>query len=142
MNLALPALRHREDRSLLLDRLLAAQPGAEGVQLTAEARDCLLNYEWPGNIRQLLNSLRYAVALADHGSLDRDCLPAQVLVRAPALAGNLADQLGDNESRHLQATLRQHRWNISAAAAQLGVSRSTLYRKMKKHGVIAPNDQP
>ena len=150
MNLALPALRHREDRSLLLDRLLAAQPGAEGVQLTPEARDCLLGYEWPGNIRQLLNSLRYAVALAEHGSLDRDCLPAEVLMRAPsawlaatpAPAGNLADQLDDDESRHLQATLRQHRWNISAAAAELGISRSTLYRKMKKHGVIAPNDQP
>jgi transcriptional regulator of acetoin/glycerol metabolism len=150
MNLALPALRERSDRAELIDKLLAAQPGARGSRLNADARQCLIDYPWPGNIRQLLNSLRYAVALAEDGVIDLDCLPGELLApqaltlpgSAQPLTSNLGEQLGSEEARHLLGTLRRQRWNISAAATELGVSRSTLYRKMKKHGVIAPNDQP
>ncbi|QXH69480.1 sigma-54-dependent Fis family transcriptional regulator [Pseudomonas asgharzadehiana] len=150
MNLALPALRERSDRAELIDTLLAAQTDARGLRLDADARRCLFDYPWPGNIRQLLNSLRYAVALAEGGVIDLDCLPCELLTpqRLPLAtgvkpqAGNLEEQLGGEESRHLLGTLRRHRWNISAAATDLGISRSTLYRKMKKHGVVAPNDQP
>ncbi|WP_448632554.1 MULTISPECIES: sigma-54-dependent Fis family transcriptional regulator [Pseudomonas fluorescens group] len=150
MNLALPALRERSDRAELIDTLLAAQPGAQGLQLDADARQCLLDYAWPGNIRQLLNSLRYAVALAEGGVIDRECLPCELLapqkpspsISAVAQANHLEAQLDGEESRHLLGTLRRHRWNISAAATDLGISRSTLYRKMKKHGLVAPNDLP
>ncbi|MBC3361500.1 sigma-54-dependent Fis family transcriptional regulator [Pseudomonas sp. SWRI154] len=150
MNLALPALRERSDRAELIDTLLAAQTDARGLRLDADARRCLFAYPWPGNIRQLLNSLRYAVALAEDGVIDLDCLPCELLAPqrlplptgAKPQAGNLEEQMGGEESRHLLGTLRRHRWNISAAATDLGISRSTLYRKMKKHGVIAPNDQP
>lgn len=98
----------------------------------------------------MLNSLRYAVALAEDGVIDLDCLPGELLapqtLRLPGNAqlstNNLGEQLGNEEARHLLGTLRRQRWNISAAATELGVSRSTLYRKMKKHAVIAPNDQP
>ncbi|MBC3372435.1 sigma-54-dependent Fis family transcriptional regulator [Pseudomonas sp. SWRI92] len=150
MNLALPALRERSDRAELIDTLLAAQTDARGLRLDADARRCLFDYPWPGNIRQLLNSLRYAVALAEGGVIDLDCLPCELLTPqglplatgVKPQAGNLEEQLGGEESRHLLGTLRRHRWNISAAATDLGISRSTLYRKMKKHGVVAPNDQP
>ncbi len=150
MNLALPALRDRSDRAELIDRLLTAQTGARGLRLDAHARQCLFDYAWPGNIRQLLNSLRYATALAEDGIIDLDCLPCELLAppmlslptSAQLPTGNLAEQLGDDESRRLQETLRRHRWNISAAANDLGISRSTLYRKMKKHMVIPPNDLP
>ncbi|WP_434563185.1 sigma-54-dependent Fis family transcriptional regulator [Pseudomonas sp. Z5-35] len=150
MNLALPALRERSDRAELIDTLLAAQTGARGLRLDADARRCLFDYPWPGNIRQLLNSLRYAVALAEDGVIDLDCLPCELLApqrlplpgSARPLTSNLGEQLGGEEARHLLSTLRRQRWNISATATELGVSRSTLYRKMKKHGVIAPNDQP
>ncbi|MCL6701584.1 sigma-54-dependent Fis family transcriptional regulator [Pseudomonas sp. T1.Ur] len=149
MNLALPALRERSDRAALIEQLLTAQDDTRALRLKADARQCLLDYQWPGNIRQLLNSLRYAVALAEDGVIDLDCLPGEVLApqrlslsaNTTPLAVSLGEQLGDEESRRLLATLRQHRWNISAAAADLGISRSTLYRKMKKHGVVAPNDQ-
>jgi transcriptional regulator of acetoin/glycerol metabolism len=150
MNLALPALRERSDRAELIDKLLAAQAGARGLRLDIHARQCLFDYPWPGNIRQLLNSLRYAVALAEDGVIDVDCLPCELLAPqrlplpsgATPQAGNLEKQLGGEESRRLLGTLRRHRWNISSAATDLGISRSTLYRKMKKHGVVAPNDQP
>ena len=149
MNLALPALRERSDRAELIETLLAAQTGARGLRLHTDARQCLFDHPWPGNIRQLLNSLRYAVALAEDGVIDLDCLPCELLapqrpsqpMGATPQAGNLEEQLDGEESRRLLGTLRRHRWNISAAATDLGISRSTLYRKMKKHGVVAPNDQ-
>ncbi len=148
MTLHLPALRERSDRAELVDGLLAAQTGAAGLRLDAEARGRLLAYGWPGNIRQLLNCLRYAVALAEDGVIDSDCLPAELqgvvaalpVSAAPVAASNLAEQLGGDEVRHLYATLRQHQWNISAAAASFGISRSTLYRKMKRYGIVQPNE--
>ncbi|MGN8275664.1 sigma-54-dependent Fis family transcriptional regulator [Pseudomonas sp. SMV71] len=149
MNLTLPALRERTDRAELIDALLAAQPGAAGLRLDADARRCLLDYPWPGNIRQLLNSLRYAVALAEDGVIGMGCLPNELLapqrasrsICVTAQTGHLEAHLDGEESRRLLDTLRRHRWNISAAATDLGISRSTLYRKMKKHGVVAPNHQ-
>jgi len=145
MTLVLPALRERSDRAELIEQLLAAQPGATGVQLDAEARQRLHSYAWPGNIRQLLNCLRYAVALAEDGLIDIDCLPDELhtapsVHQAPAPGPQLAEQLGNDETRYLVATLREHRWNISAAAEHFGISRSTLYRKMKKHGIVQPNE--
>ena len=90
---------------------------------------------------------RYAVALAEDGRIDIDCLPAELqsmtqpaLVAEENVSGSLAEQLGDAEARHLYATLREHRWNISGAAEAFGISRSTLYRKMKKHGIVQPNE--
>jgi len=145
MTLALPALRERSDRGELIEQLLAAQPGSNGLRLHAEARERLHGYGWPGNIRQLLNCLRYAVALAEDGLIDIDCLPNELhaapsLPHTPTPTTHLAEQLGDAETRYLHATLREHRWNISAAAEHFGISRSTLYRKMKKHGIVQPND--
>lgn len=147
MTLALPPLRERSDRAELIQQLLAAQEGAKGVQLDSQARQRLHAYTWPGNIRQLLNCLRYAVALAEDGRIDIDCLPAELQNMAQPVpmaeensSGSLAEQLGDAEARHLYATLREHRWNISGAAEAFGISRSTLYRKMKKHGIVQPNE--
>ncbi len=148
MTLHLPALRERSDRAELVDGLLAALTGAAGLRLDAEARGRLLAYGWPGNIRQLLNCLRYAVALAEDGVIDSDCLPAELqgvvaalpVSAGPVAASNLAEQLGGDEVRHLYATLRQYQWNITAAASSFGISRSTLYRKMKRYGIVQPNE--
>ena len=147
MTLALPALRQRSDRSELIDALLAAQPGTSNLHLDAQARQRLHAYSWPGNIRQLLNALRDAGALAEDGRIDIDCLPAELhnldltdLSPTADSVASLADHLGDAEARHLYAALRQHHWNISAAADSFGISRSTLYRKMKKHGIVQPNE--
>ncbi|WP_369335451.1 helix-turn-helix domain-containing protein [Pseudomonas sp.] len=88
------------------------------------------------------------MALAEAGVIDSDCLPAELqgvaaalpTVAAPVAASNLAEQLGGDEVRHLYATLRQHQWNITAAASSFGISRSTLYRKMKRYGIVQPNE--
>ncbi|MHA6195370.1 sigma-54-dependent Fis family transcriptional regulator [Pseudomonas wadenswilerensis] len=134
MTLRLPALRERSDRGQLIDALLGSLDEGQGMQLTAQARQCLVDAPWPGNIRQLVNALRYAMALAEEGIIDLDCLPGELLHR-PAAASVEAP------GTDLLSVLRRHRWNISAAAAELGVARSTLYRQMKKQNLVQPNDR-
>ena len=143
----LPALRERSDRAWLIRTLLEAEQ--RGAFLQPQALDLLLACPWPGNIRQLLNSLRYAVALAEDGCIGVECLPAELLRAAPLRAalpgaealvtGSLQERIGDVEGQALLDALRQHKWNVTAAAEQFGISRSTLYRKMKKHGIVQPN---
>ncbi|HCN44612.1 MAG TPA: sigma-54-dependent Fis family transcriptional regulator, partial [Pseudomonas sp.] len=124
MNLRLPPLRERSDRGQLIEDLLEGQVEARGLQLTAQARQCLVDAPWPGNIRQLLNALRYAVALAENGCIDVDCLPGDLLQgTAPSSAASLPAP-GEPAESGLLEILRRHRWNISAAAAELGVARS------------------
>ena len=146
MHLALPPLRTRTDRAKLIERVLASQAGGRALRLSPGAHRCLLAQRWPGNVRQLINCLRYAAALAEDGWVEIDCLPAELtaavdtpapVVQAPG--ERLEQQLEDTEARHLLRVLRDQRWNITAAAEAAGVSRSTLYRKMKRHGIVAPN---
>ncbi|MBG4612574.1 helix-turn-helix domain-containing protein, partial [Pseudomonas aeruginosa] len=94
----------------------------------------------------LLNCLRYASALAEEECIDLDCLPMELHQAAPAVitapkpqSDALSARLDDDEARHLLAALRERHWNISAVAEQFGIARSTLYRKMKKHGISQPN---
>ncbi len=140
MRMALPALRARSDRAELIERLLAGLAGADGLRLGSEARACLLGHAWPGNVRQLLNALRYAVALAENGVIELADLPEELLAQArPASPPVLERQVEDAERRHLLEVLKCERWNMSAAALAAGISRSTLYRKMKRYGIVQPN---
>lgn len=147
MHLALPPLRQRSDRSELIGRLLDRLPAASHLRISVEAREHLLRHAWPGNLRQLINSLRYAAALAEEGVIDLSCLPQDLLAAEPSaghplvppIARALEQHVDDSEARQLLLLLRQERWNISATAHAAGVSRSTLYRKMKRHGIVPPN---
>ncbi|WP_437884030.1 sigma-54-dependent Fis family transcriptional regulator [Pseudomonas sp. LRF_L74] len=145
MTLSLPPLRERSDRAALIHALLAGLPEASALQLDEQTQATLEAHPWPGNIRQLLNTLRYAVALAEDGRIDSDCLPVelQMMPLPQSIATpppGLTEQLDNDEARHLLAVLREQRWNISAAAERFGISRSTLYRKMKKHAIVQPNE--
>jgi transcriptional regulator of acetoin/glycerol metabolism len=140
MRMTLPALRERSDRRALIEGLLAGLPGGAGLRLSDEAWRCLLGHAWPGNVRQLLNALRQAVALAEGGLIEVADLPEVVAdPAAPARPKVLEQQVEAAEARHLLEVLKRERWNMSAAAEAAGVSRSTLYRKMKRYGIVQPN---
>jgi len=140
MRMTLPALRERSDRRELIERLLAGLPGGADLRLSDQAWRCLLGYAWPGNVRQLLNTLRQAVALAEGGVIELADLPEELLDRAvPARPKVLEQQVEDAEARHLLEVLKRERWNMSLAAEAAGISRSTLYRKMKRYGIVQPN---
>lgn len=136
MTVSLPALRERSDFAILVRQMLNEERGGEGVRLSAEALSLLQRHSWPGNMRQLRNTLRLSIALmgGDDDCLRPEHLPQEVLdeVSGPHSrgAGNLG--LRAAEMRMVQEAVARHNGNISAAARDLGITRTTLYRKLRR----------
>eukprot|EP01133_Synstelium_polycarpum_P001279 gene1279-1472_t len=138
LEVALPPLRERSDKLQLLDFLLAEEAGDQAVQLDGEARQALLAFAWPGNVRQLRTVLRTLAALCEDGRVRLDDLPAQIraVQTVPVAVSEPANSLLDAAERQaLLATLVQQRWHMTHVATVLGVSRNTLYRKLRKYGI-------
>ncbi|KPA91592.1 transcriptional activator of acetoin/glycerol metabolism [Pseudomonas asplenii] len=140
LEIALPALRERSDKSRLLDFLLAQEAAGQGVSIDAAARQALLGFAWPGNVRQLRTVLRTLVALCEDGRIGVADLPAMIRQTRPLVEDVPAEPAGahpleDAERLALLHALEQQRWHMTNTAGQLGVSRNTLYRKLRKHGI-------
>jgi transcriptional regulator of acetoin/glycerol metabolism len=152
--LKLPALRERADKHYIIQTLLKRINPT--VRLRADAMSALLAYEWPGNIRQLANMLTFAEAICEADEITVHHLPQECATHrweSPSLlnpmqakrpeymsVNMLADNVALSEQQMLLDTLRDHRWNISAVAKKLRISRPTVYRRMKKHNIILPKD--
>ena len=143
MVVSLPPLRERSDREELLDYLLAEEARGQRIQLDGEVRQGLLAYRWPGNVRQMRTVLRTLVALCEDGRVGLRDLPAdirQALAALPPAAAAPApaagNSLDDAERAALLAALDGQRWHVSRVAEQLGISRNTLYRKLRRHGLV------
>ncbi|MNV01986.1 Acetoin catabolism regulatory protein [compost metagenome] len=138
LEVALPALRDRSDKSQLLDFLLAEEANGETVLIDAPAREALLGFAWPGNVRQLRNVLRTLAALCEEGRVGLEDLPAMIRQARPIAqpSAEVSEHpLEDAERLALLNALEQTRWHMTNTAEQLGVSRNTLYRKLRKHGI-------
>jgi len=139
LEVALPALRDRSDKSRLLDFLLEEEAGGETVLIDGPAREALLGFAWPGNVRQLRNVLRTLAALCDGGRIGLEDLPAMIRQARPAVSSTVEapseHPLDDAERLALLNALEHTRWHMTHTAEQLGVSRNTLYRKLRKHGI-------
>ncbi|RAI64153.1 sigma-54-dependent Fis family transcriptional regulator [Pseudomonas fluorescens] len=138
LEVALPALRDRSDKSQLLDFLLAEEAGAETVLIDGPAREALLGFAWPGNVRQLRNVLRTLAALCEGGRIGLEDLPVMIRQARPIVSTieEVSEHpLEDAERLALLSALEQTRWHMTHTAEQLGVSRNTLYRKLRKHGI-------
>ncbi|MBT0961542.1 sigma-54-dependent Fis family transcriptional regulator [Denitromonas iodatirespirans] len=136
LSVTLPALRERTDFDRFLDCLLAEAADGRPVRLSEAVRSQLRAYPWPGNVRQLKNALRVMVALLD--DTDTVIEPAHLpedLVTAmadtpPVVAAS--EDLRSCEQRLVRACLQRHGGNVSAAARELGITRTTLYRKLRQ----------
>jgi transcriptional regulator of acetoin/glycerol metabolism len=139
LEIALPALRERSDTSQLLDFLLEEEASGHPVQIEVEAREALLAFNWPGNVRQMRNVLRTLAALCEDDVIGVDDLPAvirQSVAQPKAETDDTRESPLDCAERSaLVATLEAQRWHMTHAAQELGVSRNTLYRKLRKHGI-------
>ncbi len=143
----LPPLRERgEDILLLAEHFLmqfAAQIGRVPPQLSAAAREAMLQYRWPGNVRELRNVMERASYLAqsdvlapfDLGLPGDSALSASgnsVQATPPSAASSLVEATRLFQANHIQAAIDRHRGNMTAAARALGLHRSNLYRKMRQ----------
>ncbi len=140
-NLEVPALRDRsDDIPLLIDHLcetLVARGYPERLQCTEEALSLMLDYPWPGNIRELANAVEHAMILAREGVVSTDCLPRNV--REYRAAGSSAYQDSDSslEAQRAEITnaLNEAGGNRAEAARILGIDRSTLWRRLHRLGL-------
>lgn len=145
--LRLPALRERADKLFVIRRVfedVAAERATQiSPRLRADAISALLAYSWPGNIRQLKNALAFALATSESDEITVHDLPEQCL--SQRITHNATAQLDTNANEPLSNSLihrlKQHHWNISAVARELGVSRPTVYRQMQRQGIVPPNRQ-
>ncbi len=128
----LPPLRSRiEDLPLLIDTLLT-QLNASHIRFAPETLDCLMQYPFPGNVRELRNIVERAILLADDGLVHPHHLPRQC--RTEDMSEATADEsiipLEEAERRYLQKALTQHKGSRKALAERLEISERVLYRKL------------
>jgi DNA-binding NtrC family response regulator len=141
-----PALRERRSDIPMLGHwfLDRCAPG-RSVQVTNAAMKCLLQYDWPGNVRELENCIERAVALGNQQSIDVDDLPPAiasepVTEHEPALSssdGFSTTDLEDIERTTIERVFQQVKGDKVLAGKMLGISRATLYRKLKRYNIGA-----
>ncbi|MCS0495726.1 sigma-54-dependent Fis family transcriptional regulator [Ancylobacter sp. MQZ15Z-1] len=143
-----PTLRERADKEAVIDACIACTAGRLGVRVAPAARRILLQHSWPGNLRELYLVVSRAVSLAEGKLIEPhdllltvpamppDPLHAQPEARAPA--GPSADvraRLDEAERAAILDNINACRGDVAAAAHNLGMSRATLYRRLKAHGI-------
>lgn len=149
VKVALPPLRERlEDVPLLVDEFISRFNARHGKQLegvTDSAMACLMNYHYPGNVRELENCIERAFALCREGYIDNRHLPESIRLVSPDKAARKKRSSGMNyeemEAAFLMNALRENKWNRLATARALGMHKTTLYRKIKKLGLTLPDSR-
>ena len=138
----LPPLSKRRNDIPLQARYFLRRFAAEQVkdinEFSSETMRRLLDYPWPGNVRELENCIEHAVVLAKGNRIEVADLPS-ALQLAPSLAvAGTKSTIMENEAKLLKEVLDECGWNKKQAAQQLGISRNTLYRKLKKYRINPP----
>ena len=139
----LPPLRERAgDVPGLVEHFLKQYGGPVGVTgCTPEAMSALVGYAYPGNVRELEHIIQRAVAVAPAPAIDRADLPEELLVKPASrtvVDGTVTAARERAEREMIIAALARHDGEIAAAARDLQVSRTTMWRLMKKHNVSQP----
>ncbi|HEX4488217.1 MAG TPA: sigma-54 dependent transcriptional regulator [Terriglobales bacterium] len=141
----LPSLRERRsDIPMLVHWFLDRHAKGESIQVTSAAMKCLLQYDWPGNVRELENCIERAVALGDRRFFDLNDLPPSIASAGsaaamvePEMAAPTANSndLEDIERATIQRVFEQVGGDKVRAGKMLGISRATLYRKLKRYNI-------
>ncbi|MFA5328484.1 MAG: sigma-54 dependent transcriptional regulator [Prolixibacteraceae bacterium] len=136
IQIEVPPLRERgNDIMVLADFFLkkyASKYNKPGLKINQQAQDKLLKYGWPGNIRELQHTIEKAVILSENNVLK----PEDFFMRQNNSGKNITPEmtLEEMERRMINLAIDKNNGNLSAAADQLGITRQTLYNKMKKSG--------
>jgi two-component system NtrC family response regulator len=140
----LPPLRkRREDIGILARHFLAGfSPEDSPARLSPKALKALEQYSWPGNIRELSNAMERASLLSEQGLITPDMLPEEVRTGvSPVFAkknSEGANTLAESEKAQIEQVLEECDWNRTQAAQQLGISRRTLYNKLRQYRIKPP----
>jgi two-component system, NtrC family, response regulator AtoC len=148
----LPALRERRsDIPMLVHWFLDRYAPGDSIPVTSAAMKCLLQYDWPGNVRELENCIERAVALGDRRVIDMNDLPPTIASSSPVpdlgaaefpASGPTSTDLEDIERATIQRVFEQVHGDKARAGKMLGISRATLYRKLKRYNIGMRPPQP
>jgi transcriptional regulator of acetoin/glycerol metabolism len=153
--LHLPSLRDRTDKRYLIEKVLLEEAELLNIEasISSEAMLRMLCFGWPGNIRQLRNVLRFALAVMEGDMITPADLPQEFGETfgqqdregdggAEPLALAAEGKGGEEcDMEQLLASLARNKWNVTKASDELGFCRATLYRYMKKYGIVSPNQR-
>lgn len=139
----MPPLRERRcDVPLLVEHFrtrLNAETGKQIEQIDPAVHDILMRHDFPGNIRELENVMQHAFVLCRGNTIEPRHLPPELqALDEGEPPGGEPVTLKDLEKRAIRDALRTHEGNRTAAARQLGIDPSTLYRKMRRYGIQTP----
>jgi len=138
-----PLSQRREDIPLLIDAFIQKFNAKMGKQITGlsdQAFRLLLKYDFPGNVRELENIIEHAFVLCDGNKIDVDCLPKEVIMK-----GEKKDSIASlrepppfkkAEAELVKKILEKNKGNRIKTAHELGISRATLWRKIKRYGLM------
>jgi transcriptional regulator with PAS, ATPase and Fis domain len=138
--LELPPLRERlDDIEPLCNFFISKYNNKFGIyieKIDDEAMDYLLNYMWPGNIRELENVIERAYNFVDENTIHVKQLPEKIIKgRGVISVGDLKNNLNSLEKQLIVDTLKAYGGNKSKASKALKINRASLYQKLKKYGI-------
>lgn len=142
----LPRLKERmEDIPLLIERFINKMNRFKGKSVSGISRKALvvlLAHDYPGNIRELENIIEHGFVLCSEGEMELSHLPAYLLQKKSSRQQPNSSSIGESvrltEEEKILEALKNNNYNRSAAAAELGIHKSTLFRKLKKYSISLP----
>jgi len=146
LNIELPALRHRNDRQQLIQFLLKYYAeNKQHARISERAMRSFSQHPWPGNIRQLVSVIQIAQAMSDNEAIDFEHLPDDFFSDMKASTSNVEPLIAGKENKPLAgnrdaktddivALYQSLNCNISKTAAQLSISRNTVYKRLRESG--------
>jgi PAS domain S-box-containing protein len=141
--LELPPLRERmEDIPLLVNHFVAKFSAIRGKEISGvspEALAILIKHDYPGNVRELENIIEHAFVLCPGGTIQAQDLPDEVQPRTSPARRETLNLLGEYEKELILNALRKNQWNRLKAAQELGIHKTTLFRKVRKLGIDLPD---
>ena len=138
----LPLLKNRRNDITLLAkyflRVFATEQHKDTQEFSSEAMRLLLDHSWPGNVRELENTIEHAVVLAKNNRIEASDLPSVLRKTNSSAPPGTHTTIVENEKTLLRDVLEECGWNKKLTAQRLGISRSTLYGKLKRHQINGP----
>ena len=139
VEITLPPLRERQGDIVSIAEYYASyyarKYNQERRDFSTEAREAMLHYHWPGNVRALRHTIERAIILSNSSELQLTDLQIETYVKPPQPETDEDLNLERLEKAAIQQCLTKHRYNISHAAKELGLTRAALYRRMERHGL-------
>ena len=131
--IAIPALRERGDEDILaISNFFLERNRVSPPKLTNNAKNALCGYKWPGNVRELENAIMRALHMGEKEQIDT----ADLGITDPGMSNNrYVGTLQEIEKLVIAETIDNSGSNMAASAKKLGISRATLYRKIKEYGI-------